>query len=181
MQTEERIETLIEPVLEAMGYALVRVQISDAPNAVLQVMAERHDGKGMTVDDCARISREISTILDVEDPIELAYALEVSSPGIDRPLVTLADFERFAGYDVRIDLKQDMAGQRRFRGRLESVSGEAIDPAASTKLATGETVHFCCGGCIKKFNASPASYVKNLEKQHFYINLKALEKASKSG
>ena len=91
MQTEERIETLIEPVLEAMGYALVRVQISDAPNAVLQVMAERDDGKGMTVDDCARISREISTILDVEDPIELAYALEVSSPGIDRPLVTLAE------------------------------------------------------------------------------------------
>ena len=127
MQTEERVETLIEPVLEAMGYALVRVQISDAPNAVLQVMAERDDGKGMTVDDCARISREISTILDVEDPIELAYALEVSSPGIDRPLVTLADFERFAGYDVRIDLKQDMAGQRRFRGRLESVSGEVIE------------------------------------------------------
>ena len=127
MQTEERIETLIEPVLEAMGYALVRVQISDAPNAVLQVMAERDDGKGMTVDDCARISREISTILDVEDPIELAYALEVSSPGIDRPLVTLADFKRFAGYDVRIDLKQDMAGQRRFRGRLESVSGEVIE------------------------------------------------------
>ena len=127
MQTEERIETLLEPVLEAMGYALVRVQISDVPNAVLQVMAERDDGKGMTVDDCARISREISTILDVEDPIELAYALEVSSPGIDRPLVTLADFERFAGYDVRIDLKQDMAGQRRFRGRLESVSGEVIE------------------------------------------------------
>ena len=127
MQTEERIETLIEPVLEAMGYALVRVQISDAPNAVLQVMAERDDGKGMTVDDCARISREISTILDVEDPIELAYALEVSSPGIDRPLVTLADFKRFAGYAVRIDLKQDMAGQRRFRGRLESVSGEVIE------------------------------------------------------
>jgi ribosome maturation factor RimP len=127
MQIEERIETLIEPVLADMGYALVRVQLTDAPNSVLQVMAERDDQKGMTVDDCARISREISTILDVEDPINLAYALEVSSPGIDRPLVTLADFERYAGFDVRIDLKKDVAGQRRFRGRLRSVSGEMIE------------------------------------------------------
>jgi ribosome maturation factor RimP len=127
MQIEERIETLIEPVLAAMGYALVRVQISDAPNSILQVMAERDDQKGMTVDDCARISREISAILDVEDPIALAYALEVSSPGIDRPLVKLADFERYTGFDVRIDLKEDLAGQRRFRGRLESVSGEVIE------------------------------------------------------
>jgi ribosome maturation factor RimP len=126
MQIEERIETLIKPVLAAMGYTLVRVQVSDAPNAVLQVMAERDDEKGMTVDDCTRISREISTILDVEDPIKLAYALEVSSPGIDRPLVTLADFERFAGFEVRIDLKDNVDGQRRFRGKLESVSGEVI-------------------------------------------------------
>ena len=126
MQIEERIETLIEPVLAAMGYTLVRVQVPDAPNSVLQVMAERDDQKGRTVDDCAGISREISTVLDVEDPIQLAYALEVSSPGIDRPLVKLADFERYAGFDVRIDLKEEMDGQRRFRGRLESVSGEVI-------------------------------------------------------
>ena len=126
MQIEERIETLIEPVLDEMGYALVRVQITGAPNPVLQVMAERSDGGGITVDDCARISSEISTILDMEDPIALPYELEVSSPGVDRPLIKLDDFERFAGFDARIELHEAQAGRRKFRGRLKHVSGDSI-------------------------------------------------------
>ena len=127
MQKEERIETLIEPVLGAMGYELVRVQLSGESSATLQVMTERTDRAAMTVDDCSKISREISAILDVDDPIDGSYALEVSSPGIDRPLVKLADFERFAGFDARIDLNKDMSGQRRFRGRLEGVAGDLVE------------------------------------------------------
>ncbi|MEE2760582.1 MAG: ribosome maturation factor RimP [Pseudomonadota bacterium] len=126
MQIEERIETLIVPVLDEMGYALVRVQITSASSPVLQVMAERSDGGGITVDECAQISREVSTILDMEDPIALSYELEVSSPGIDRPLVKLADFERFTGFDVRIELHEAQAGRRKFRGRLKHVSGDTI-------------------------------------------------------
>ncbi|NQV57215.1 MAG: ribosome maturation factor RimP [Rhodospirillales bacterium] len=127
MQTENRIEALITPVLDAMGYNLVRLQLSDAPDAVLQIMAERNDNAGMGVDDCTKISREVSAILDVEDPVDGAFTLEVSSPGIDRPLVKLEDFEKFAGFDARVDLNKNISGQRKFRGKLLGVSGDAVE------------------------------------------------------
>jgi ribosome maturation factor RimP len=117
-QVTDRVAALISGPLEALGYELVRVQLSGGDRPVLQIMAERADGVGMTVDDCADISRSVSALLDAEDPIAGAYTLEVSSPGIDRPLTRPRDFERFAGFDARIETQQPIAGRRRFKGRL---------------------------------------------------------------
>ncbi len=122
----ERVEELIEPTLEAMGYRLVRLRFTGGTKAVLQVMAERVDDGEMDVDDCAQISRALSPLLDVEDPIPGAYTLEVSSPGIDRPLVRRADFERFAGFEIKLELGQPRDGRRRFRGRLLGVEDDAV-------------------------------------------------------
>lgn len=126
MDALARIEQLVTPSLEAMGYALVRVKIMGGAQPVLQVMAERRDDAAMSVDDCAEISRVLSALLDVEDPIAGAYTLEVSSPGIDRPLVRLADYARFAGFEARIELTRPLDGRRRFRGRLLGVEGEQV-------------------------------------------------------
>jgi ribosome maturation factor RimP len=112
------ITRIIEPSLDAMGYRLVRVALMGARQATLQVMAERRDEAAMTVDDCAQISRSISALLDVADPIADAYTLEVSSPGIDRPLVRPEDYDRFAGFAARIELSAPQDGKKRFRGRL---------------------------------------------------------------
>src|SRR5207302_5075292 len=113
------IARLIEPSLEAMGYRLVRVmQAGGLHRPTVQVMAERGDEAAMTVEDCAQISRSISALLDVADPIAGAYMLEVSSPGIDRPLVRPEDYDRFAGFEARIDLGEPLDGRKRFRGRL---------------------------------------------------------------
>jgi ribosome maturation factor RimP len=117
-QVTDRVAALISGPLEALGYELVRVQLSGGDRPVLQIMAERADGVGMTVDDCADISRSVSALLDAEDPIAGAYTLEVSSPGIDRPLTRPRDFERFAGFDARIETQEPIAGRRRFKGRL---------------------------------------------------------------
>lgn len=113
------IARIIEPSLDGMGYRLVRVALTGGgKRATLQVMAERRDEVPMTVDDCAEISRSISALLDVADPIAGAYLLEVSSPGIDRPLVRPEDYDRFAGFEARIDLAAPLDGRKRFRGRL---------------------------------------------------------------
>ena len=114
-----RVRGLIEPSVEAMGFRLVQVSlIGNSNRPTLQIMAEPADGSEMDVDDCAKISRAVSALLDVEDPIAGAYMLEVSSPGIDRPLVILEDFARFAGYDARLETRRMLAGQRRFSGKL---------------------------------------------------------------
>ena len=112
------IARLIEPSLEAMGYRLVRVALTNMRRPTLQVMAERLDEAAMSVDDCATLSRSISAVLDVADPIAGAYTLEVSSPGIDRPLVRPEDYDRFAGFEARIELDAPVDGRKRFRGRL---------------------------------------------------------------
>lgn len=104
-----------------MGYEVVRVQISGGQRSVLQIMAERADGAPMTVEDCAEISRSVSALLDVEDPIREAYTLEVSSPGIDRPLTRLKDFERFAGFEARLESRMAIDGRKRFKGMLKGV------------------------------------------------------------
>ncbi|MGI9417686.1 MAG: ribosome maturation factor RimP [Geminicoccaceae bacterium] len=122
----ERISGLIAPTLEAMGFELVRVMSTGGRRPTLQVMAERLDRAGMTVDDCAEISRAVSAILDVEDPIKEAYQLEVSSPGIDRPLIKPVDFERFAGFEARVETDRPIEGQRKFKGRLLGVEEEAV-------------------------------------------------------
>ena len=126
MSVTARIEQLIAPTVEGMGFSIVRVQLSGGDRLRLQVMAERHDGKPMVVDDCADLSRAISAVLDVDDPIAQAYTLEVSSPGIDRPLVRPRDFEAYAGHEARIETSQSVAGRRRFRGRLLGLKGDAV-------------------------------------------------------
>lgn len=120
------IATLIEPTVEAAGYDLVRVAFSGNRKETLQIMVERKDRRAVEVDDCARISRAISALLDVEDPVPDAYTLEVSSPGIDRPLVRLDDYERFAGFEAKIEMAQPVDGRRRFSGRLGGVQGSDV-------------------------------------------------------
>jgi ribosome maturation factor RimP len=113
------IEDLIAPTLADMGYRIVRVLLTgSARQQRLQIMAERADGSGMDVDGCAEVSRAVEAILDVEDPVAGAYELEVSSPGMDRPLTRLQDFETFAGYEAKIELKQPFEGRRRLKGEL---------------------------------------------------------------
>jgi ribosome maturation factor RimP len=126
MELADRIAELVRPTIEALGYALVRVQVMGRDRLRLQIMAERLDDQAMTVDDCAAISQGVSVILDVEDPIASTYTLEVSSPGIDRPLVTLADYMRFAGCEARIETVRPIGGRRRFRGRLLGAEGETV-------------------------------------------------------
>ena len=122
----DRIVTIIEPSLAAMGFEVVRVLLRSGESLALQIMIDRADGDEITIDDCAAASRAVSALLDVEDPITDAYELEVSSPGIDRPLTRPKDFERFAGLEARIELRQAVDGRKRFRGRLLGLAGDAI-------------------------------------------------------
>jgi ribosome maturation factor RimP len=119
------IEALIAPSLDAMGYRVVRVAFTGGRRATLQVMAERQDSAAMTVDDCATLSHTISAVLDVADPIASAYLLEVSSPGIDRPLTRPEDYDRFAGFEAKVELSEAFDGRKRFRGRLLGVEDGA--------------------------------------------------------
>jgi ribosome maturation factor RimP len=122
MDAASKVERIITPSLEAMGYRLVRVKYIGSTQPVLQIMAERSTDGAMTVDDCAEVSRAVSALLDVEDPIAGPYNLEVSSPGLDRPLVRLDDFDRFAGFEAKVELREPMDGRKRFRGRLLGVA-----------------------------------------------------------
>lgn len=121
-----KIERLIAPTLEDMGYELIRVMMTgNDRRPTLQIMAERQDGT-MNIDDCAVVSRAISAVLDVEDPINEKYTLEVSSPGIDRPLTRLKDYERFKGHEARIETTQKFEGQRRFKGVLNGTEDDCV-------------------------------------------------------
>jgi ribosome maturation factor RimP len=117
-----RIAAIAEPVLDGLGYRLVRVRVSGLAGCTVQIMAERPDGT-MTIDDCEEVSRALSPVLDVADPVDRAYRLEISSPGIDRPLVRRSDFERNAGSRVRVEMTVAIEGRRRFRGLLMGVEG----------------------------------------------------------
>jgi ribosome maturation factor RimP len=119
-----RLAAIAEPVLESLGFRLVRVRMSGAAGCTVQIMAERADGS-MTIDDCETVSRALSPVLDVADPLESAYRLEISSPGIDRPLVRRSDFERFAGHPVKVEMAVTTEGRRRFRGMLLGAQGDA--------------------------------------------------------
>jgi ribosome maturation factor RimP len=122
----DRITSMISPSVEAMGYRVVRIAFTGGRRPTLQIMAERLDDKAMSVDDCADISRNVSAILDVADPIESEYTLEVSSPGIDRPLVAREDYVRFAGYEAKIETARPVDGRKRFRGRLLGADESAV-------------------------------------------------------
>ncbi|MDE5458567.1 ribosome maturation factor RimP [Bradyrhizobium sp. CSA112] len=120
-----RVSAVAGPVLQGMGYRLVRIKISAEAGCTVQIMAERPDGS-MQIEDCEAISRALSPVLDVADPIERAYRLEISSPGIDRPLVRRSDFERYAGHLVKIEMAVAHQGRKRFRGTLAGVEGNAV-------------------------------------------------------
>lgn len=124
VKTEE-LQAIIEPVADAMGFEIVRISFGGGGRPILQIMAERPDGT-MTVEDCARLSRELSVVLDVENPVPGEYMLEVSSPGIDRPLTRLKDFERYAGFDAKLELYEPVNGQRRWRGVLAGVENDRV-------------------------------------------------------
>jgi ribosome maturation factor RimP len=120
-----RVSAVATPVLQGMGYRLVRIKISGEAGCSVQIMAERPDGT-MQLEDCEAISKALSQVLDVADPIDRAYRLEISSPGIDRPLVRRSDFERFGGHLVKIEMAVAHQGRKRFRGTLGGVEGNAV-------------------------------------------------------
>src|SRR5436305_11690414 len=119
-----RVAALAAPVLSPLGYRLVRVRVSGTSGCTVQVMAERPDGT-MSIEDCERASRALSPVLDTEDPIDSEYRLELSSPGIDRPLVRRSDFARHAGHEAKIEMAVALDGRKRFRGILTGAEGDA--------------------------------------------------------
>ncbi|MEH6833443.1 ribosome maturation factor RimP [Falsihalocynthiibacter sp. S25ZX9] len=123
---DRRLAGMIQPVIEDLGYELVRVRLMGGDEKTLQIMAQKADGS-MEVDDCAKVSTEVSATLDVEDPIDGVYALEVSSPGIDRPLTRLKDFDLWNGYEAKLELTDAIDGRRRFKGILAGTAdGEVL-------------------------------------------------------
>jgi ribosome maturation factor RimP len=124
-QIDRRLAEILTPVIEGMGFELVRVRFMSGKTKTVQVMAERPEG-GIEVDECGAISTAISAVLDVEDPIEDAFTLEVSSPGIDRPLTRLKDFETFEGYEAKIETSELIDGRRRFKGELAGIEGDEV-------------------------------------------------------
>lgn len=122
---DRRLADIITPVIEGLGFELVRVRLMGGKTRILQIMADRPEG-GIIVDDCGTISAAVSAILDVEDPIEDNYTLEVSSPGIDRPLTRLKDFEVWKGWEARVETSELIDGRRRFKGNLAGVEGDEV-------------------------------------------------------
>ncbi len=122
---DRRLADIVIPVIEGMGFELVRIRLMGGNTRTLQIMADRPEG-GIEVDDCGQISIAVSAILDVEDPIEENFILEVSSPGIDRPLTRLKDFEMWKGWEARIETTELVDGRRRFKGTLSGVEGEEV-------------------------------------------------------
>lgn len=121
------LQDLIEPIVEQQGYELVRVlTMGGETNPTLQVMIDTLNGKNITVDDCAKVSRALSDMLDEKDPIKDKYSLEVSSPGLDRPLTKLAHFERWTGYEVKLETEEKIENRKRFKGKVLKVAGQDI-------------------------------------------------------
>ncbi|WP_457650758.1 ribosome maturation factor RimP [Profundibacter sp.] len=122
---DRKLAEIVQPVIEGLGYELVRIRMMGGKTKSLQIMAERPEG-GIEVDDCARISTAVSAILDVEDPFEDPYALEVSSPGIDRPLTRFKDFDMWNGYEAKIETEELVDGRRRFKGVLAGTNDDEV-------------------------------------------------------
>jgi ribosome maturation factor RimP len=122
---DRRLAGIVTPTIESLGFELVRLRLMGGKRPVLQIMADRPDG-GIEVDDCAKISRAVSAVLDVEDPVSGEYVLEVSSPGIDRPLTREKDFERYSGYEAKLETTEIIDGRKRFKGTLQGVEGGEV-------------------------------------------------------
>lgn len=121
MQTKHQLQDLLEPIIEGLGYELVRILTIGQKNPTLQVMIDRKDGKDIVVDDCATVSRAISEVMDEKDPIEDQYSLEVSSPGLDRPLTKIEHFKKFLGYETKIETGIEVSGRKRFKGKTIAI------------------------------------------------------------
>jgi ribosome maturation factor RimP len=134
-----RVAAIAEPVLAGLGYRLVRVRISGFAGCTVQIMAERPDGS-LSIEDCEAASRALSPVLDVSDPIEGSYRLEISSPGIDRPLVRHSDFDRYAGHVAQVEMTVPIDGRRRFRGQLLGTEGDTVRIRRSDAAADGVDV-----------------------------------------
>ncbi|MEM7236646.1 MAG: ribosome maturation factor RimP [Pseudomonadota bacterium] len=122
---DKRLAAIVQPTIEGVGFELVRLRFMSGKKSTVQIMAEKPDGT-MEIEDCAKLSRAISAVLDVEDPIEGEYSLEVSSPGIDRPLTRPQDFERWQGYEAKLETDEMIDGRRRFKGILAGVEGREV-------------------------------------------------------
>ena len=122
---DRRMAEILQPVIEGLGFEVIRIRLMGGKTKTLQIMAERPDG-GIDVDECAEISNAVSAVLDVEDPLEDAYTLEVSSPGIDRPLTRLKDFDTWEGWEAKIETTDMIDGRRRFKGVLAGVDGDEV-------------------------------------------------------
>lgn len=126
MDVIDKITAMIEPSMDAMGYSIVQLKLMEGKRKTLSLMAERKDDRIMSFDDCAEISRTVSALMDVEDPITSAYDLEVCSPGVDRPLVKFADFERHKGYEIKLETLIPVEGRKRFRGTITEAANNHI-------------------------------------------------------
>lgn len=170
---EERLAEIIRPVVESMGYELIRLRFMGGDHRTLQVMVDRPQG-GININECADISTALSAVLDVEDPIESAYTLEVSSPGLDRPLTRLKDFDTWAGFEAKLETRDPIDGRRRFRGRLHGTEGNEVlveipegvigldfDWLASARLVANDEL------IEKMTKARKASMLEDLEKGDF--------------
>lgn len=124
---DRRVYDLISPIAEDMGYNIVRIRVMSGKRPKIQIMSERQSDGQMNVDDCAKLSQAVATTLDVDDPIRDAYVLEVSSPGLDRPLTSLKDFDTYEGFSAKLELDRFVEGRKRFRGVLAGIDGESID------------------------------------------------------
>lgn len=122
---DKKLAAIVTPVIEDLGFELVRMRLMKGKKLTLQIMADRPDG-GIEVDDCAKISTEVSAVLDVEDPVEGEYSLEVSSPGIDRPLTRLKDFDNWHGFEAKVETSELIDGRRRFKGKLHGTDGDEV-------------------------------------------------------
>jgi ribosome maturation factor RimP len=122
---EQRIAAIVEPVANDLGYSLVRIKVTQENGCTLQIMAEDANGR-FTITDCERLSKDLSPVLDVEDPIDREYHLEVSSPGIDRPLVRARDYRTYVGHEAKVELADAIDGRKRFRGLIEAVTDDTV-------------------------------------------------------
>ena len=122
---DKRMASIVQPIIEDLGYELVRIRLMSGKATTLQIMADKPNG-GIDVNDCSKISTEVSAVLDVEDPIEAEYALEVSSPGMDRPLTRLKDFQVWDGFEIKVETSELIDGQRRFKGISRGIDGNDV-------------------------------------------------------
>ncbi|MEM6354854.1 MAG: ribosome maturation factor RimP [Pseudomonadota bacterium] len=122
---DQKLAEIVRPTVESMGFGLVRLRLMGGKRTTVQIMAERPDGT-MEIEDCAKLSRAVSAVLDVEDPLEANYVLEVSSPGIDRPLTRLEDFDRWEGFEAKLETEDMIEGRKRFKGILAGIEGSEI-------------------------------------------------------